>query len=162
MTQQGQIINVTMEVMERSMTATYSVLLPKGNYKYLGITGGETSIAHTYRFEDGGVLYLSNEWSFCPVLSDKDYITGQNSLRWFGAYNIDYFRDTCGFIPGFGYYRDWQSFDVCIGYYNVPIESKKVFDEAIRSLHVTQLRHDGDERPEDKWEYGVFTPNSFQ
>lgn len=145
---------VVLDVLDQDIEVQYEYRIPSKSYNLailLGTDVGGSGKTYIYTFESGACLYLSNEGSLCPALSDNESITGDVIQRTIRDDLITseglminegekYYVEREGFTEESGYYRDWESFDVCIGYYGVRKEEKLSFDTAINSLRAIKAR----------------------
>ena len=127
---------IVLDVINRDIYALYEFSIPKGRYNMVRITisdVGGIGYVYKYIFKNGGTLFVSNTNScFNEVSNTNESIVGDPFKRDnLPAYS---FIDKKGFDNINGYYRIWESFDVCIGYYGVSSGNKSKFDNAVESL----------------------------
>lgn len=105
----------------------------KTTYEFTDVGGIGKTIVFIY--DSGACLYISNGESLCPELdaTEDDCITG-NVIKWLGAREKDCQLEYMGERPTSKYYRELQSFRVCIGYYGVSIGEKEAFDATLDKL----------------------------
>ena len=130
--------HVRFDMMYRDISVLFEFKLPKGKHStQILMTSdiGGVGCAHVYSYENGATLYISNDISLCPELKGKECLLIGNAILIETDSPTNYF-DIDGYYPDSGYYRDWQSKDICIGYYGVTPNNKAEFDTTIESLCV--------------------------
>ena len=130
---------VRFDLMYTDNSVLFEFNLPKGKHSTLKVLTsdvGGIGRAYVYSYNNGSTFYISNDISLCP-----EYLGKEEQLLIGKAFLLDSlssvsFLDIDGYDPKSGYYRDWQSRYICIGYYGVSSSNKALFDKAIVSLRV--------------------------
>ncbi|MBQ9653306.1 MAG: hypothetical protein IJV32_03685 [Bacteroidales bacterium] len=140
---------IELDVQGCELTAQYVLPMPSRDYDLLRVIGngceGRDQIS-IFSFKGGECLYITNDASLCTIANLETYISKEVTCElagdtWRRIVNQEsnYFAETSGYNESSGFYRDWQSFDVCIGYYGVPRDKKELFDAAIDNLRVRRV-----------------------
>lgn len=129
--------HVRFDMMYRDSSVLFEFKLPQGKHStqiLMTSDVGGVGCAHVYSYENGATLYISNDISLCPELKGKDSLLIGNAISI--ETDSPSYSDIDGYDLDSGYFRDWQSKDICIGYYGVTPNNKAEFDTAIESLCV--------------------------
>ena len=134
--------NVWLDIMNKDIYAKYVFSLPNGKYKKSKLMTndvGGIGYLYIYMYENGSMLYVSNDTSICPIYDDEKEtpVVGRPVLG--DCFPEDYIKDMSGYQDDIGAYRNWESLDVCIGYKGVPKDQIEEFDKAIESIRAVNV-----------------------
>lgn len=134
--------SIQLDVLYYNIQVEYAFHLPVGYNKtksfHVKCTDvGGVGYIYYYNYDDGSTLYISNASSPSPYTKQEQEIVG-SVLTIILEEDPNRCIEQAGYIDGSGYYRDRQSHDICIGYYNVSEAKKEEFDRAINSLRAVK------------------------
>jgi len=141
----GSKERVRLDVLDWDVSVVYEFSIPKREHKEYCIETtdvGGIGKTYVYEFDEGATLYITNSYSLLPseCTNARQPIVGDAIMRL--ILPDGYSRSTEGHLDS-GYYREWESLDVCIGYKDVAYSQKKEFDAAVNSLKAIKTYREG-------------------
>ncbi len=128
---------IVLDVLNNDSQVVYMFYRPEGScrkevYHFTDV-GGEGK-TYLYKYRSGATLYLSNGESLCPLKDGNHYCLTGDAIT-IGVYPDDYSLSYSGYIQNEGYYCEYQTRAICVGYYGVKSDEKDSFDRAVESIN---------------------------